>query len=132
MVGKYLSFYSRSSGLKRIICVISFVLSHFFVFYNTTNERHCFNVKSCIPMRIKNERIVFILWYKTLVISAKYMATRNKKMSEAKICSNDIEWVVNHIKRFFATTKFRGSPSLPHFDFTGEMIIKYMMQRYTI
>lgn len=42
-------------------------------------------------MRIKNERIVFILWYKTLVISAKYMATRNKKMSEAKICSNDIE-----------------------------------------
>ena len=42
-------------------------------------------------MRIKNERIVFILWHKTLVISAKYMATRNKKMSETKMCSNDID-----------------------------------------
>ena len=53
----------------------------------TTNERHCFNVKSCIPMRIKNEReLCLYFWYKTLVISTKYMCTKNKKMSETKIC----------------------------------------------
>ena len=39
-------------------------------------------------MRIKNERELYLyFWYKTLVISTKYMYTKNKKMSETKICS---------------------------------------------
>ena len=54
-------------------------------------------------MRIKNEReLCLYFWYKTLVISTKYMDRKNKKMSETKICSkkNDIESAVNHMKPF--------------------------------
>ena len=45
-------------------------------------------------MRIKNEReLCLYFWYKTLVISTKYMGTKNKKCLKQKYAerSDDIE-----------------------------------------